>query len=48
MEIFRKWVLRIPLDKPFKEAYFTHRMWMFYRETKETEEDIRINVPPGQ
>ena len=26
-------VLRIPLDKLFEEAYFTHRLWMFFRET---------------
>ena len=24
MEIFRKRVLRIPLEEPFEEAYFTH------------------------
>ncbi|KAF3570390.1 hypothetical protein F2Q69_00059562 [Brassica cretica] len=35
-----KRVLRIPLEKPFEEAYFTHRLWMFFRETKETEQDI--------
>ncbi|KAF3561610.1 hypothetical protein DY000_02015748 [Brassica cretica] len=40
-ESFRKRVFRIPLDKPFDEAYFTHRFWMFFRETRETEEDIR-------
>ncbi|WZY77966.1 hypothetical protein YC2023_024350 [Brassica napus] len=28
------------LDKPFEEAYFTHMLWMFFRETKETEHDI--------
>ncbi|KAF3560294.1 hypothetical protein F2Q69_00014109 [Brassica cretica] len=28
------------MDKPFEEAYFTHRLWMFFRETKETEQDI--------
>ncbi|KAF2531898.1 hypothetical protein F2Q70_00029572 [Brassica cretica] len=33
---------RIPLEKPFEEAYFTHRLWMFFRETRETEEDIMI------
>ncbi|KAF3512115.1 hypothetical protein F2Q69_00007092 [Brassica cretica] len=38
---FRKRVFRIPLDKPFVEAYFTHRLWMFFRETRETEENIR-------
>ncbi|KAF3575225.1 hypothetical protein F2Q69_00059807 [Brassica cretica] len=38
---FRKRVFRIPLDKPFNEAYYTHRLWMFFRETRETEEDIR-------
>ncbi|KAF2617897.1 hypothetical protein F2Q68_00040134 [Brassica cretica] len=38
---FLKRVLRISLEKPFEEAYFTHRLWMFFRETKETEEDIR-------
>ncbi|KAF3546176.1 hypothetical protein DY000_02007337 [Brassica cretica] len=41
MENFRKRVLRIPLEKPFEEAYFTHILWMFFRETRETEEDIR-------
>ena len=41
MECFQKRVLRIPLEKPFEEAYFTHRLWMFFRGTKETEEDIR-------
>ncbi|KAF3485524.1 hypothetical protein F2Q69_00052345 [Brassica cretica] len=40
-ESFRKRVFRIPLDKPYDEAYFTHRLWMFFRETRETEEDIR-------
>ncbi|KAF3570406.1 hypothetical protein F2Q69_00058797 [Brassica cretica] len=40
-ESFQKRVFRIPLEKPFEEAYFTHRLWMFFRETKETEEDIR-------
>ncbi|KAF3539291.1 hypothetical protein F2Q69_00021749 [Brassica cretica] len=39
--VSKRGFLRIPLDKPFEEAYFTHRMWMFFRETKETEEDIR-------
>ncbi|KAF2535933.1 hypothetical protein F2Q70_00022453 [Brassica cretica] len=42
----RRWkvfgrVFRIPLEKLLQEAYFTHRLWMFFRETKETEEDIR-------
>ncbi|KAF3509458.1 hypothetical protein F2Q69_00006604 [Brassica cretica] len=41
MEIFQKRVLRIPLEEPFEEAYFTHILWMFFRETRETEEDIR-------
>ncbi|KAF3560851.1 hypothetical protein DY000_02015834 [Brassica cretica] len=40
MDSFTKRVLRIPLDKPFEEAYFIHRLWMFFRETKETEQDI--------
>ena len=38
---FRKRVLRIPTEKPFEEAYFSHRLWMFFRETKETKEDIK-------
>ena len=38
---FRKRVLRIPTETPFEEAYFSHRLWMFFRETKETEEDIK-------
>ena len=41
MDGFTKRVLRIPVEKPFDEVYYTHRMWMFFRETKETEEDIR-------
>ncbi|KAF3525904.1 hypothetical protein F2Q69_00047422 [Brassica cretica] len=41
MESFQKRVFRIPLGKPFEEAYFTHRLWMFFRETREIEEDIR-------
>ncbi|KAF3536578.1 hypothetical protein F2Q69_00022065 [Brassica cretica] len=40
MDSFTKRVLRIPLDKPFEEAYFTHMLWMFFRVTKETEQDI--------
>ncbi|KAF3536380.1 hypothetical protein F2Q69_00022371 [Brassica cretica] len=38
---FTKRVLRIPVEKPFDEVYYTHRLWMFFRETKETGEDIR-------
>ncbi|KAF3568253.1 hypothetical protein DY000_02014930 [Brassica cretica] len=38
---FQKRVFKIPLEKPFEEAYFTHRLWMFFRETRETEEGIR-------
>ena len=41
MDGFTKRVLRILVEKPFDEVYFTHRLWMFFRETKETEEDIR-------
>ncbi|KAF3506261.1 hypothetical protein F2Q69_00006543 [Brassica cretica] len=41
MESFQTRVFRIPLEKPFEEAYFTHRLWMFFRETRQTEEDIR-------
>ena len=41
MDSFTKRVPRIPLDKPFKESYFTHKLWMFFRETKETEQDIQ-------
>ncbi|KAF2532704.1 hypothetical protein F2Q70_00030103 [Brassica cretica] len=40
MDNFTKRVLRIPLDKPFDEAYFTHRLWKFFRETKQNEKDI--------
>ncbi|KAF3499715.1 hypothetical protein F2Q69_00042971, partial [Brassica cretica] len=40
-ENFQKPVFRIPLHKPFKEAYYNHRLWMFLRETREKEEDIR-------
>ncbi|KAF3567105.1 hypothetical protein DY000_02014713 [Brassica cretica] len=48
MDSFTKRILRIPMDKPFEEAYFTHVLWMFFRETKETEEDIKRMFPPGQ
>ena len=41
MESFQKRVYRIPLEKSFEEAYLTHRLWMFFRENRETEEDIR-------
>ncbi|KAF2571871.1 hypothetical protein F2Q70_00002806 [Brassica cretica] len=40
-ENFQKRVFRIPLHKPFDEDYYTHRLWMFFRETIEKEEDIR-------
>ncbi|KAF3592816.1 hypothetical protein DY000_02022087 [Brassica cretica] len=40
-ESFQKRVFRIPLDKPFEEAYYTHRLWMFFRETRDKEEDIK-------
>ena len=38
---FRRRVFRIPIDKPFEDAYYTHRLWMLFRETREKEEDIR-------
>ncbi|CAN6989890.1 unnamed protein product [Brassica rapa subsp. trilocularis] len=41
MDGFTKRVLRIPIEKPFDEAYFTYRLWMFFRETMVSEEDIR-------
>ncbi|KAF2609545.1 hypothetical protein F2Q70_00011398 [Brassica cretica] len=40
-ENFRKRVFRIPLHKPFEEAYYTHRLWMFFRETREKEKTSR-------
>ena len=40
-ESFQKRVFRIPLNKPFEEAYYTHRLWMLFRETREKEEDIK-------
>ena len=30
------------MDKPFEEAYFTHKLWMFFRETK------RLNKTLGE
>ena len=42
MKSFRKRVFRIPLENPFEEVYFTHKLLMFFRETRETKEDIRI------
>ncbi|KAF3536773.1 hypothetical protein F2Q69_00024324 [Brassica cretica] len=41
MKNFQKRVFRIPLHKPFEEAYYNHRLWMFFRETREKDEDIR-------
>ncbi|KAF3568008.1 hypothetical protein DY000_02014550 [Brassica cretica] len=38
---FQNRVVRIPLHKLFEEAYYSHRLWMFFRETREKEEDIR-------
>ncbi|WZZ63518.1 hypothetical protein YC2023_074888 [Brassica napus] len=38
---FRKRVFTIPLDKPFEEAYYTQRLWMFFRATREKEEDLK-------
>ncbi|KAF3487786.1 hypothetical protein F2Q69_00052899 [Brassica cretica] len=46
MDGFTKRVLIISVEKPFDEVYFTHRLWMFFRETKETEEDIRRMFHP--
>ncbi|KAF3556180.1 hypothetical protein F2Q69_00013127 [Brassica cretica] len=40
-ENFRKRAFRIPIDMPFEEAYYTHSLWMFFRETREKEEDIK-------
>lgn len=40
MDSFTKRVLMIPLDEPFEEAYFTHGLRMFFRETKDYEQDI--------
>ena len=40
MDSFTKIVLWIPLDKPFEEAYLTHNLRLFFREAKETEQDI--------
>ncbi|KAF3582483.1 hypothetical protein DY000_02033097 [Brassica cretica] len=40
-ENFQKRIFRIPLHRPFEEAYYTHRLWMFFRDTREKEEDIR-------
>lgn len=40
MDSFTKWVMRIPVDKPFEEAYFKHKLWIFFKETMETEQDI--------
>ena len=36
-ESFRKRVFRIPIDKPFENAYYNHRLWMFFTETREKE-----------
>ncbi|KAG5397556.1 hypothetical protein IGI04_019370 [Brassica rapa subsp. trilocularis] len=41
MDGFTKRVIRISIEKVFDEAYFTHRLWKFFRETKVIEEDIR-------
>ncbi|KAF3588649.1 hypothetical protein F2Q69_00030096 [Brassica cretica] len=34
-ENFQKRVFRIPIHKPFEEAYYIHRLWMFFRRTQE-------------
>ena len=36
-ENFQKRVFRISLHKPFEEAYYSHILWMFFRETREKE-----------
>ncbi|KAL0836739.1 hypothetical protein Bca101_088629 [Brassica carinata] len=41
-KVSEKRVFRIPIYKPFEEAYYTHRLWMFFRETSEKEEDTKI------
>ena len=41
MDSFTKSVLRIPMNKPFGEVYFTHKLWKFFIVTKETEHDIK-------
>ncbi|KAF3510963.1 hypothetical protein F2Q69_00006062 [Brassica cretica] len=40
-ESFRKRVSRNPIDKQFEEACYTHRLWMFFRETREKEGHIK-------
>ncbi|XP_018443757.1 uncharacterized protein LOC108815753 [Raphanus sativus] len=40
LENFKKRVLKIPTDRPFEEVYFTHMLWMFFRETRVTDADI--------
>ncbi|KAG5397647.1 hypothetical protein IGI04_019461 [Brassica rapa subsp. trilocularis] len=48
MDGFTKRILKIPIEKPFDEAYFTQQLWMFFRETKyeseyETEYEIEYS-----
>ncbi|KAL0660617.1 hypothetical protein Bca4012_097454 [Brassica carinata] len=38
---FRKRVFTIPLDKPFEEAYYTQRLWMFFRATRRKKKTSR-------
>ncbi|XP_056847585.1 uncharacterized protein LOC130498331 isoform X1 [Raphanus sativus] len=38
---FTKRVIRIPPEKLFEEVYFTSRLWMFFRKTRETKTDIK-------
>src|SRR5690606_33275497 len=40
MDGFAKRVFKISLDTPFDEASYTHRLGMFFKETKKTYEDI--------
>ncbi|KAF2574164.1 hypothetical protein F2Q70_00004272 [Brassica cretica] len=40
-ENFLKRVFRILLHKPFEEANYSHRLWMFFGGNREKEEDIR-------
>ncbi|KAF3497806.1 hypothetical protein DY000_02053746 [Brassica cretica] len=41
MEVDKAPIGRTLRKRKGKEAYFTHRLWMFFRETRETEEHIR-------
>ncbi|KAF3493831.1 hypothetical protein DY000_02053528 [Brassica cretica] len=42
-ESFRKRVFRIPLEKPFDEAYYTHRLWIAHQISTDTPKEELVD-----